>query len=189
MNSEIANFVKRCKLCALSKPARNSQISQLISEIPATPFSKIYLDFSGPYPCLLYTSLLFIYLFTIFEEMVNGYMTCQECFLKKTEKSTQLQSLWWSKSAPLPNKLFVFQYLSNHLCQFSTTELIHLLSHVTLQLCAYINTYFNVVIQSFRYRFWRGLIVNVYICFFTHSNKIITKTCLLALPDKHRFFR
>ena len=51
MNSEIANFVKRCKLCALSKPARNSQISQLISEIPATPFSKIYLDFSGPYPC------------------------------------------------------------------------------------------------------------------------------------------
>ena len=48
MNSEIANFVKRCKLCALSKPARNSQISQLISEIPATPFSKIYLDVSGP---------------------------------------------------------------------------------------------------------------------------------------------
>ena len=50
MNSEIASFVKKCKLCALSKPARNSQISQLISEIHTTPFSKLYLDFSGPYP-------------------------------------------------------------------------------------------------------------------------------------------
>ena len=50
MNSEIASFVKKCKLCALSKQARNSQISQLISEIPTTPFSKLYLDFLGPYP-------------------------------------------------------------------------------------------------------------------------------------------
>ena len=50
MNSEIANFVKKCTLCALSKPARNTQVSQLISEIPKTPFSKLYLDFSGPYP-------------------------------------------------------------------------------------------------------------------------------------------
>ena len=29
MNSEIASFVKKCKLCALSKPARNNQVSQL----------------------------------------------------------------------------------------------------------------------------------------------------------------
>ena len=48
MNSEIASFVKKCKLCALSKPVRNNQVSQLISEIPKTPFSKLYLDFSGP---------------------------------------------------------------------------------------------------------------------------------------------
>ena len=50
MNSEIASFVKKCKLYALSKPARNNQVSQLISGIPKTPFSKLYLDFSGPYP-------------------------------------------------------------------------------------------------------------------------------------------
>ena len=43
-------FRKKCKMCALSKPARKSQISQLISETPTTPFSNIYLDFSGPYP-------------------------------------------------------------------------------------------------------------------------------------------
>ena len=52
MNSEIAKFVKQCKLCALSKPARNSHIGKLISETPTTLFSKIYLDFSGPYPHL-----------------------------------------------------------------------------------------------------------------------------------------
>ena len=52
MNSEIAKFVKECKLCALSKPAGNSHIGKLISETPTTPFSKMYIDFSGPYPRL-----------------------------------------------------------------------------------------------------------------------------------------
>ena len=50
MNSEIKKFVKECEICALSKPARTSQVGKLMSEIATTPFSKIYIDYSGPYP-------------------------------------------------------------------------------------------------------------------------------------------
>lgn len=50
MNKDISNYVKKCNICALSKPARDSHVGKLISDVPTTPMNKLYIDYSGPYP-------------------------------------------------------------------------------------------------------------------------------------------
>lgn len=50
MNRDIIKFVRNCELCALSKPAKDTLVGKLVSEPPAKPFEKVYVDFSGPYP-------------------------------------------------------------------------------------------------------------------------------------------
>ena len=49
MRREITECVRRCERCALSKPAQNSHLGKLMSEMPSVPMTKMYI-------CLLYTS-------------------------------------------------------------------------------------------------------------------------------------
>lgn len=50
LKAEIADMVKSCKVCQLSKPARNTKVGQLVTEIAARPFERIYIDHVGPFP-------------------------------------------------------------------------------------------------------------------------------------------
>lgn len=50
LKQTITAMVKSCRLCQLSKPAQNTRVGQLVSEIATRPFEKIFIDHSGPYP-------------------------------------------------------------------------------------------------------------------------------------------
>ena len=80
MNSEITKFVKQCETCTLRKPARISQVGKLISEIPTTPFSNIYIDCTGPYPrsnihimYIVYT-YIYAYIYCIYVYCIYAYI-------------------------------------------------------------------------------------------------------------------
>lgn len=50
MNADISERVKVCKLCALSKPAQNTHLGFLASEVAQKPMEKLFIDFVGPLP-------------------------------------------------------------------------------------------------------------------------------------------
>lgn len=50
LKAEITNMVKSCKVCQRSKPGRNTNIGNMMSEIPTRPFEKVFIDHQGPYP-------------------------------------------------------------------------------------------------------------------------------------------
>lgn len=50
MNADIAARVKSCKLCALSKPAQQTNIGFMASDIAKAPMEKIFIDFVGKLP-------------------------------------------------------------------------------------------------------------------------------------------
>lgn len=50
LKDTITKMVRACPLCQLSKPAQNTKIGKLSSEIATRPFEKIYIDHTGPYP-------------------------------------------------------------------------------------------------------------------------------------------
>ena len=68
-------------------PAQNSHIGKLVSEIPSVPMSKMYIDFSGPYPASRYGNtmlLIWVDSFTKFMWMFP---------LRKAIASTTVQEL------------------------------------------------------------------------------------------------
>lgn len=50
MDREIAGRVRTCRLCALSKPAQNTQLGLLASEVAHQTMEKVFIDFVGPFP-------------------------------------------------------------------------------------------------------------------------------------------
>lgn len=50
MDREIAGRVRSCNLCSLSKPAQNSQLGLLASEVADRPMDKCFIDYVGPFP-------------------------------------------------------------------------------------------------------------------------------------------
>lgn len=50
MDRDIAERVRTCHICSLSKPSQNSKIGLLASEVAERPFEKIFIDYVGPYP-------------------------------------------------------------------------------------------------------------------------------------------
>jgi hypothetical protein len=50
MNSDIAERVRHCTLCGLSKPAQNTRFGLLPSEVAERPFQKLFLDYVGKHP-------------------------------------------------------------------------------------------------------------------------------------------
>lgn len=50
LRETITKMVKACRLCQLSKPAQNTRVGQMVSEVATRPFEKIFIDHSGPYP-------------------------------------------------------------------------------------------------------------------------------------------
>lgn len=49
MNKDIAEYVKKCDICALSKPARDTHIGKLIFDVPSSCLNKVYIDYCGPF--------------------------------------------------------------------------------------------------------------------------------------------
>jgi len=50
MDRDIAGRVRACKLCCLSKPAQNTKLGLLASEVANRPFEKLFIDYVGPFP-------------------------------------------------------------------------------------------------------------------------------------------
>lgn len=50
MKKHISTLVKSCKLCSLSKPAQQSNIGYLASEVAKAPFQKLFIDILGKLP-------------------------------------------------------------------------------------------------------------------------------------------
>lgn len=50
MDRDIAQRVRSCRMCSLSKPAQNSKLGLLASEVAERPMDKIFIDFVGKFP-------------------------------------------------------------------------------------------------------------------------------------------
>lgn len=50
MYKDIRDKVRKCELCALSKPAQVSHLGKLESDVASNVLEKIFIDFVGPYP-------------------------------------------------------------------------------------------------------------------------------------------
>ncbi|KAJ8883983.1 hypothetical protein PR048_015839 [Dryococelus australis] len=50
MDANISERVKCCKNCALRKPAQNTQLGFLSSDVAEKPMEKMFIDFVGPFP-------------------------------------------------------------------------------------------------------------------------------------------
>jgi transposase InsO family protein len=50
MTREIRDKVRDCRTCALSKPAQNTQLGLLASEMAQRPLQKLFIDFVGKFP-------------------------------------------------------------------------------------------------------------------------------------------
>lgn len=50
MDRDIAVRVRACHLCALSKPAQNTKLGFLASDVASRPMEKLFIDFVGPFP-------------------------------------------------------------------------------------------------------------------------------------------
>ena len=50
MDRDIATRVKNCHLCGLSKPAQNTKLGLLSSEVASRPTEKLFIDYVGPFP-------------------------------------------------------------------------------------------------------------------------------------------
>ncbi len=50
MDRDIANRVRSCETCSLSKPARNTKLGLLSSEVAEKPLEKLFIDYVGPFP-------------------------------------------------------------------------------------------------------------------------------------------
>jgi transposase InsO family protein len=50
MDRDIANRVRACHLCSLSKPAQNTKLGLLASEVAERPMEKLFMDYVGPFP-------------------------------------------------------------------------------------------------------------------------------------------
>lgn len=51
IDSDIPARVRMCKLCALSKPAQQSNLDFMVSDIASAPMEKIFVDLVGKLPC------------------------------------------------------------------------------------------------------------------------------------------
>lgn len=50
MDRDIAGRVRNCVLCGLSKPAQNTKVGFLASEVASRPMEKVFIDYVGPLP-------------------------------------------------------------------------------------------------------------------------------------------
>lgn len=50
LKQTITDMVRSCKTCQLSKPAQNTKVGELVSEVATRPFEKVFIDHTGPYP-------------------------------------------------------------------------------------------------------------------------------------------
>ena len=50
MDRDIANRVRSCQTCSLSKPAQNTKFGLLSSEVAERPMEKVFIDYVGPFP-------------------------------------------------------------------------------------------------------------------------------------------
>lgn len=50
MDRDIAERVKTCHTCSVSKPSQNSKIGLLASEVAERPFEKVFIDYVGAFP-------------------------------------------------------------------------------------------------------------------------------------------
>lgn len=50
MDKDIAERVRSCVTCSLSKPAQNTQLGFLSSDVASRPMEKVFIDFVGPLP-------------------------------------------------------------------------------------------------------------------------------------------
>ena len=50
MDRDIATHVKACHLCGLSKPAQNTKLGLLSSDVASKPMEKLFIDYVGPFP-------------------------------------------------------------------------------------------------------------------------------------------
>jgi hypothetical protein len=50
MDRDIAERVRNCVLCGLSKPAQNTKVGLLASEVASRPMEKVFADYVGPLP-------------------------------------------------------------------------------------------------------------------------------------------
>ena len=50
MDRDIATRVKACHLCGLSKPAQNTKLGLLSSDVASRPMEKLFIDYVGPFP-------------------------------------------------------------------------------------------------------------------------------------------
>ena len=50
MDKDIATRVKACHLCGLSKPAQNTKLGLLSSDVASRPMEKLFIDYLGPFP-------------------------------------------------------------------------------------------------------------------------------------------
>ena len=50
LDNFLRSSVKRCNVCALSKPAQNTHWGKLASVPPEKPMQRLYVDFIGPFP-------------------------------------------------------------------------------------------------------------------------------------------
>jgi transposase InsO family protein len=50
MFADIRTRVQKCRVCSISKPAQNTQVGWLTSEVAHRPLQKIFIDFVGKFP-------------------------------------------------------------------------------------------------------------------------------------------
>lgn len=50
MDRDIATRVRSCQVCSLSKPAQNTKLGLLSSEVAERPLEKVFIDYVGPFP-------------------------------------------------------------------------------------------------------------------------------------------
>ena len=50
MDADIRARIRACEICALSKPALNTKMGLLASEVPTCPMERLYIDFIGKLP-------------------------------------------------------------------------------------------------------------------------------------------
>ena len=49
-HNDVKRMVRRCDVCQMSKPARNTKIGLLSSSVPSRPMEKIHIDYVGKLP-------------------------------------------------------------------------------------------------------------------------------------------
>jgi hypothetical protein len=50
MDNDIRTRVRNCAVCGLSKPAQNTKLGLLASEVPERPYQKLFIDYVGKFP-------------------------------------------------------------------------------------------------------------------------------------------